>query len=86
MSCPANRCALRRFDGHGTKYKPNNPAAAAEAQSALSRMMAERDLQDAGIFTAKPAPIPIKEVKQKQVSKEAKSDSSTVAPFYSLSS
>jgi len=71
MSC--NRCALRRFDGHGTKEKPSNSAAATEAQAALRRRLAERDLQDAGLFTAatgliKPVPIqqPTIPVKQAQ--------------------
>lgn len=47
MACPTGRCALRRFDGHGTNtYRPTNPEAAREFNSNLERMMAERSQQD----------------------------------------
>ena len=53
MSCPTGRCALRRFEGHGTSnYRPTNPDAAREQKGALERMMAERSRQDAGVFGA----------------------------------
>ena len=84
MSCPSNRCALRRFDGHGTKYKPSNTAAAAEAQAALSRMMAERDLQDAGVFTRPTTTVQPIQQKPTPIEKEVKADPK--ATYYSLSS
>jgi hypothetical protein len=81
MSC--NRCALRRFDGHGTKEKPPNSAAATEAQAALRRRLAERDLQDAGLFTA-----PTTHIKPVPVQQQAKpiQQAQTEEPCYSLSS
>ena len=53
MSCGANRCALRRFDGHGSSsYRPTNPEVAREFQSRLDQMMAARGQQDQGVFVA----------------------------------
>uniref|UniRef100_A0A6C0ANV6 Uncharacterized protein n=1 Tax=viral metagenome TaxID=1070528 RepID=A0A6C0ANV6_9ZZZZ len=50
MSC--NPCGMRRFDGHGSSsYRPTNPEAAKEMKSAMSRMLAERERQDKGLFT-----------------------------------
>jgi len=50
-ACGPNRCALRRFDGHGTStYRPT--VGTREFDGALQRMMAERARQDKGIFTA----------------------------------
>lgn len=47
MACPTGRCALRRFDGHGTNsYRPTNPEAARQFNSDMERMMAERARQD----------------------------------------
>lgn len=47
----SNRCALRRFDGHGaTSYRPTNSEATAQFSSNLAALMAERERQDAGIF------------------------------------
>lgn len=47
MACPTGRCALRRFDGHGSSgYRPTNPEAARQFNSDLERMMAERSQQD----------------------------------------
>ena len=54
MSCPTGRCALRRFDGHGTPYKPTNTMASKQMSDSLARMMAERDRQDAGHFAPQP--------------------------------
>uniref|UniRef100_A0A6C0DGE3 Uncharacterized protein n=1 Tax=viral metagenome TaxID=1070528 RepID=A0A6C0DGE3_9ZZZZ len=49
MSC--NPCGMRRFDGHGSSsYRPTNPEAAKEMKSAMSRMLAERERQDKGMF------------------------------------
>ena len=48
MACPTGRCALRRFDGHGTgSYRPTNSALAAEGEARLSAMLAERRAVDA---------------------------------------
>jgi len=52
MSC--SKCALRRFDGHGTPYKPTNTVASKQMSDSLARMMAERDRQDAGQFAPQP--------------------------------
>ena len=53
MSCGANRCALRRFDGHGSSsYRPTNPEVAREFQSRMDQMMAARGQQDQGVFVA----------------------------------
>lgn len=47
MACPTGRCALRRFDGHGTNnYRPTNPEAARQFNLDMERMMAERSRQD----------------------------------------
>ena len=52
MSC--NPCGMRRFDGHGSSsYRPTNPEAAKEMKSAMSRMLAERERQDKGLFGQK---------------------------------
>ena len=82
MSC--NRCALRRFDGHGTKEKPSNSGAAAEAQAALRRRLAERDLQDAGLFTAPTGHM--KPVPTQQQAKPVQQEQTDDEPCYSLSS
>jgi hypothetical protein len=47
MACPTGRCALRRFDGHGTNsYRPSNSALAAEGEARLAAMLAERRAVD----------------------------------------
>ena len=86
MSCPSGRCALRRFDGHGTPYKPTNTMASKQMSDSLSRMMAERDRQDAGHFAPQPTNQQYVVVSQKEGSKV--SNTSLVqqnATFYSLS-
>ena len=86
MSCPTGRCALRRFDGHGTPYKPTNTLASKQMSDSLSRMMAERDRQDAGHFAPQPTNQQYVVVSQKEGSKV--SNTSLVqqnATFYSLS-
>lgn len=51
MACSTGRCALRRFDGHGTSsYRPTNPESDRLFKSQIEAMMAERSRQDAGIF------------------------------------
>ena len=43
---------MRRFDGHGSSnYRPTNPEAARQMNSAMEQMLAERQRQDAGLFT-----------------------------------
>ena len=55
------KCGLRRFDGHGTSsYRPTNTAATKEMESAFSKMMRERELQDASLKalpSAKPSSL-----------------------------
>jgi hypothetical protein len=51
MSCGQFKCALRRFDGHGTNtYRPTNSESAKQMDNSLQAMIAERARQDAGIF------------------------------------
>lgn len=58
MACSTNRCALRRFDGHGSSsYRPSNPEAAREFTSRMDQMLAERTRQDQGVFVAPTAPV-----------------------------
>lgn len=55
MACPTNRCALRRFDGHGTNsYRPTNPEVQRQFDSSLQNLIAQRELQDKGIFSPQP--------------------------------
>lgn len=55
MACPTNRCALRRFDGHGTNsYRPANPEVQRQFDSSLQNLIAQRELQDKGIFSSQP--------------------------------
>ena len=59
MSCGTNRCALRRFDGHGSSsYRPSNPEATKAFNSSVQAMLAERARQDAGIFVVPSVPVP----------------------------
>ncbi len=47
MACPTGRCALRRFDGHGTNsYRPTNTEAARQLNSDMEKMLAARAQQD----------------------------------------
>jgi len=58
MACSTNRCALRRFDGHGSSsYRPSNPEAAREFTSRMDQMLAERARQDQGVFVAPAPPV-----------------------------
>ncbi len=58
MACSTNRCALRRFDGHGSSsYRPSNPEAAREFTSRMDQMLAERTRQDQGVFVAPTPPM-----------------------------
>jgi hypothetical protein len=51
MACPTGRCALRRFDGHGSgSYRPSNTALASENEARLAALRAERDKLDAICF------------------------------------
>ena len=89
MSCPTGRCALRRFDGHGTPYKPTNTMASKQMSDSLARMMAERDRQDAGQFAPQPVNsqftvvgTPVKQQTQVQVQVQTQTQTTT---FYNLS-
>jgi hypothetical protein len=86
------KCGLRRFDGHGTSsYRPTNPAATKEMESAFSKMMRERELQDSGCFGIQQtqhtrAMEPVKQVQLTQISKqEPKESEQSVGECYSLS-
>ena len=89
MSCPTGRCALRRFDGHGTPYKPTNTMASKQMSDSLARMMAERDRQDAGHFAPQPTNqqftvvgTPVKQQTQPQTQVQVQTQTTT---FYNLS-
>ena len=59
MACSTGRCALRRFEGHGTSnYRPTNPEASKQQRADLERLIAERNRQDAGLFTASSDIVP----------------------------
>lgn len=64
------KCGLRRFDGHGTSsYRPTNTAATKEMESAFTKMMRERELQDSGCFGGQ-AMEPVKQVQLTQIPKQ----------------
>ena len=86
------KCGLRRFDGHGTSsYRPTNPAATKEMESAFSKMMRERELQDSGCFS-KQDMEPVKQVQLTQIpqkglkeEQEQEQEPKAVGECYSLS-
>ena len=95
------KCGLRRFDGHGTSsYRPTNTAATKEMESAFTKMMRERELQDSGCFGRQTqqtqqtqAVEPVKQVQLTQIpKKELKEEQgtepkavTTIGECYSLS-
>jgi hypothetical protein len=89
MSCPTGRCALRRFDGHGTPYKPTNTMASKQMADSLARMMAERDRQDTGHFAPQPVNTQYQvigtPVKPQQTQQTQQTQQIQNATFYSLS-
>jgi hypothetical protein len=47
MACPTGRCALRRFDGHGSgSYRSSNKALANENETRLANLLAARESLD----------------------------------------
>ena len=47
MACPTGKCALRRFDGHGSgSYRPSNQALANENETRLANLLAARENLD----------------------------------------
>jgi hypothetical protein len=57
MACPTGRCALRRFDGHGSgSYRPINKTLANENETRLANLLANRESLDS-LFT-KPDRLP----------------------------
>lgn len=87
MSCGTNRCALRRFDGHGSSsYRPSNQEATKSFNLSVQAMLAERARQDSGIFTplsVQPSlPIPTTTVLSKSETSKLKDE--TIV-YYSLS-
>ena len=82
------KCGLRRFDGHGTSsYRPTNPEAKKEMETAYQRMMRLRDQQDRGVFGSEPKTEPIIEKKMVLVPKQEPIviTRETAATCYSLS-
>ena len=90
------KCGLRRFDGHGTSsYRPTNPAATKEMESAFTKMMRERELQDSGCFGRQQTQErqerqevePVKQVQQTQEAKQEQQEQEpkAVGECYSLS-
>ena len=79
---------MRRFDGHGSgNYRPTNPEAARQMNSAMEQMLAERQRQDAGLFTTE---VPKKEEPSAIIKLYTKPANTTVTSkpeeCYSLSS
>jgi len=85
------KCGLRRFDGHGTSsYRPTNTAATKEMESAFTKMMRERELQDSGCFGRQTAQVvePVKQAPLTQISKQGLKEEQEQQPVdkcYSLS-
>lgn len=83
MACGTNRCALRRFDGHGSSsYRPSNPEAAKVFNDGMQGLLAERARQDSGIFTGLPL-LPL--LSQQQSPQIQQIQQQTQASYYSLS-
>lgn len=91
MACPTNRCALRRFDGHGnSSYRPSNPEAKRQFDSSLQNLIAQRELQDRGIFDSqtmsKESPcVSQNTVEQKQVQQVSQIQNQEFSDFAPLS-
>lgn len=50
MACNTNRCALRRFDGHGSgSYRPSNSGLAKENENNLAAIIAARNQMDSDL-------------------------------------
>lgn len=59
MACNAGRCALRRFDGHGSgAYRPSNSGLAKENENNLAKLLEARNKLDSdlGLSTQKEKP------------------------------
>ncbi len=91
MACPTNRCALRRFDGHGNNsYRPSNPEAQRQFDSSLQNLIAQRELQDKGIFDSQAMPkesprFSQNAVEQKQVQQVSQLQNQDFSDFAPLS-
>jgi hypothetical protein len=83
---------MRRFDGHGSSsYRPTNPEAARQMNSAMEQMLAERQRQDAGLFTAEAAvtsavTVAVKTEEKPLIKLYKQTEKVNVAECYSLSS
>jgi hypothetical protein len=89
MACGTNRCALRRFEGHGSSsYRPSNPEAAKVFNDGMQGLLAERARQDSGIFTGLPL-LPLLPLQPQQQSPQMQQSPQiqqpTQASYYSLS-
>jgi hypothetical protein len=87
---------MRRFDGHGSSsYRPTNPEAAKEMKSAFSRMLAERERQDKGLFPSQteirttelkvPEKTTIIKLYKPEKTEKTETDKQSTEQFYSLS-
>ncbi len=87
MACPTNRCALRRFDGHGTNsYRPANPDVQRQFDSSLQNLIAQRELQDKGIFSPQPMqPSHTQTVSQVVISQPVQQQNQSYSGFAPLS-
>ena len=86
MACGTNRCALRRFDGHGSSsYRPTNPEAAKVFNDGMQGLLAERARQDSGIFTGLPLLPSQPSLSQQQSPQIQQIQQQTQASYYSLS-
>ena len=86
MACGTNRCALRRFEGHGSSsYRPTNPEAAKVFNDGMQGLLAERARQDSGIFTGLPLLPSQPSLSQQQSPQIQQIQQQTQASYYSLS-
>jgi hypothetical protein len=84
---------MRRFDGHGSSsYRPTNPEAARQMNSAMEQMLAERQRQDSGLFKTEDATVSVvtaatvKTEEKPLIKLYKQTEKVNVAECYSLSS
>jgi len=85
---------MRRFDGHGSSsYRPTNPEAARQMNSAMEQMLAERQRQDSGLFKTEDATVAtvvtvatVKTEEKPLIKLYKQTEKVTAAECYSLSS
>jgi hypothetical protein len=79
---------MRRFDGHGSSsYRPTNPEAARQMNSAMEQMLAERQRQDAGLFKTEEAnPVSVATVTGSTVAVATKLEDKPLIKLYKQAS